>query len=96
MRQRWRRLLDDGAYGTLDDLAKAERVSQGYVSRVLRLTLLAPQIVEAILDGRQPETMRLEDLLEGLPLDWEEQRQAAVNTWSGLGTDTRGGSGSAR
>ncbi len=63
---RWRRLLDDGVYGTLDDLAKAERVSQGYVSRVLRLTLLAPEIVEAILDGRQPEAMRLDDLLAGV------------------------------
>ncbi len=47
---RWRRLLDDGVYGTFDELAKGERVSQSYVSRVLRLTLLAPEIVEAILD----------------------------------------------
>ncbi len=62
-----------GVYGTLDDLAKAERVSQGYVSRVLRLTLLAPDIVEAILDGRQPEAMRLDDLLAGVPADWTEQ-----------------------
>jgi hypothetical protein len=51
---RWRRLLDEGVHATFDELAKAEGVSQSYVSRVLRLTLLAPDIVEAILDGRQP------------------------------------------
>ena len=61
-------------YATFDELAKAEGVSQSYVSRVLRLTLLAPDIVEAILDGRQPEGMRLEDLLEGFPLEWQLQR----------------------
>ena len=45
-----------------------------YVSRVLRMTLLAPDIVEAILDGRQPAEMQLDNLLEGFPLDWQDQR----------------------
>lgn len=45
-----------------------------YVSRILRLTLLAPEIVEAILDGRQPAEMQLDDLLAGFPLEWEKQR----------------------
>ena len=72
---RWQRLLGEGVYGTFDELAKAEHVSQSYVSRVLRLTLLAPDIVEAILDGRQPEGMRLEDLLEGLPVEWTQQSE---------------------
>ena len=44
-----------------------------YVSRMLRLTLLAPDIVEAILDGRQPAELQLDDLLEGFPLEWEGQ-----------------------
>jgi len=70
---RWRRLLDEGVFGTFDDLAKAEGVSQSYVSRVLRLTLLAPDVVEAILDGRQSEGTRLEDLLDGFPVEWDEQ-----------------------
>ncbi len=70
---RWRRLLEDGVYATFDELAKAERVSQSHVSRVLRLTLLAPDIVEAILDGRQPEAVRLEDLLSGLTAEWRFQ-----------------------
>lgn len=70
---RWQRLLDEGEYGTFDELAKAEGVSQSYVSRVLRLTLLAPDIVEAILDGRQLEGMRLEDFLKGFPVEWDGQ-----------------------
>jgi hypothetical protein len=60
---RWRRLQDEEEHATFDELAKAEGVSQSYVSRV-RLKLLAPAIVEAILDGRQPEGMRLENVLE--------------------------------
>lgn len=71
---RWRKMLDDGAYTTIEDLAKARRVNATYVSRVLRLTLLAPEIVEAILDGRQPAELRLDDLLEGVPLQWKGQQ----------------------
>ena len=72
---RWQRMLDDGVCGTIEELARREKVNRGYMSRVLRLTLLAPDIVEAILDGRQPEGMRLEDLLEGFPLEWDGQWQ---------------------
>ena len=71
---RWQRMLDEGVCGTIEELAKREKINRGYMSRVLRLTLLAPDIVEAILDGRQPEAMRLEDLLEVLPAEWEPQR----------------------
>jgi hypothetical protein len=71
---RWRKMLDEGLYGTLEDLARAKNVHATYVSRVLRLTLLAPEIVEAILDGRQSGELRLDDLLEGFPLEWEGQR----------------------
>ena len=55
-------------------LARAKGVAPSYVSRLLRLTLLAPEIVEAILDGRQPAELQLDDLLEGFPLEWERQR----------------------
>jgi len=73
---RWRKMLDEGTFGTLDDLARAKGVHATYVSRVLRLTLLAPEIVEAILDGRQPPKMQFDDLLDAFPLDWGEQRVA--------------------
>jgi L-ascorbate metabolism protein UlaG (beta-lactamase superfamily) len=62
---RWRRMLDEGVHATLEDLARANGVHATYVSRVLRLTLLAPDIVETILDGRQPAELQLDDLLEG-------------------------------
>jgi hypothetical protein len=71
---RWRRMLDQGVCATIEELAKRESVNRGYMSRVLRLTLLAPEIVEAVLDGRQPVGMRLEGLLEVFPEDWEAQR----------------------
>jgi hypothetical protein len=70
---RWRKMLDEGLHGTLEDLARAKGVHSTYVSRVLRLTLLAPDIVETILDGRQPVELQLDDLLEGFPLEWERQ-----------------------
>jgi len=73
---RWQRMLDDGVCGTIEELARRERVNRGYLSRVLRLTLLAPDVVEAILDGRQPDGTRLEDLLDGFPMEWEGQRHA--------------------
>jgi hypothetical protein len=71
---RWRKMLDTGMYATIEDLARAKGVAPSYVSRVLRLTLLAPGIVEAILDGRQPVELQLDDLPSGFPLAWETQR----------------------
>ena len=82
---RWRKMLDTGVHATLEDLARVKGVAPSYVSRVLRLTLLAPEIVEAVLDGRQPAGLRLDDLLEGFPLDWERQRSGL----GGLGVMTK-------
>jgi hypothetical protein len=59
-------MLESGAPATLEDLAKAKGVAPSYVSQVLRLTLLAPEIIEAILDGWQPAALPLDDLLEGI------------------------------
>jgi hypothetical protein len=71
---RWKRMLDDGRYGSISELAAAEKINESYVSRVLRLTLLAPEIVEAILDGRQAAEMSLPELMKALPVEWERQR----------------------
>jgi hypothetical protein len=73
---RRRKMLDEGVHATIDDLAKAKRLAPSYVSGILRLTLLAPEIVEAILDGRQPAEVQLGDLLEGFPPEWEGQTAA--------------------
>ncbi len=70
---RWRKMLDDGVHATLVDLARAKRLPPSYVSGILRLTLLAPEIVEAILDGRQPGDLQLENLMQGMPIDWAQQ-----------------------
>ena len=69
---RWQRLLEHSEYGTLAELANAERISRSYVCRVLRLTLLAPDIVERILDGRP--TAGLAQLMKPFPVEWERQR----------------------
>ena len=73
---RWQRMLDEGVCVTIEELANREKVNRGYMSRVLRLTLLAPDIVEAILDGREPEGIRLEDILNPFPAAWVEQRKS--------------------
>jgi hypothetical protein len=70
---RWQRLLESGEYETMADLADAERISRSYVSGVLRLTLLAPEIVERILDGRP--TAGLAQFSKPFPLEWEQQRE---------------------
>ena len=74
---RWRRMLETGRYGTIDELAAAGKINSSYVSRLLRLTLLAPDIVEAILDGRQAEGMTLPGLMEPFPVEWGRQFSAA-------------------
>ena len=71
---RWRKLLETGVYATIDEMAAAEKINASYVCRVLRLTLLAPDIVEAILDGRQPADMTLAGLMRPFPVGWERQR----------------------
>lgn len=71
---RWRRMLESGRFGTIDELAAAEKINSSYVSRLLRLTLLSPDIVEAILDGRQPEGMTLPGLMKPFPVEWDVQR----------------------
>jgi hypothetical protein len=68
-------MLESGSHGTITDLAKAENIDHSYVGRILRLTLLAPDIVEAILDGRQSETATIATLSHAFPLCWEAQRR---------------------
>ena len=75
---RWNRLLVSARYGSAAELAAAEKINPSYVSRVLRLTLLAPDIVEAIVEGRQAEGMEAVLLLRPFSMTWDEQRQALL------------------
>jgi hypothetical protein len=70
---RWRGMLEHGVYASITELAAAEKINQSYVCRVLRLTLLAPALVEAILDGRHPSRLQLRTLLNPFPSDWTTQ-----------------------
>lgn len=73
---RWRDMLEGGEYATIREIAEAEKINETYVGRVLRLTLLAPDIVEAIVGGQQPRELQLRRLLRQFPLGWREQREA--------------------
>lgn len=72
---RWRDRLETGQYQTIREIAAAEKVNESYVGRVLRITLLAPDIVEATLNGRQPPGLQLNDLLKRFPLEWKVQSE---------------------
>jgi hypothetical protein len=76
---RYQRLLDEGCYASISEMAQAERIERGYLGSLLRLTLLAPDVVEAILDGLAPSGLGLPRLLEPLPLTWAEQRPVIAN-----------------
>jgi hypothetical protein len=73
---RWREMLENGKYATIAEIAAVEKINESYVGRVLRLTLLAPDIVEAILNGRQPVVMTLAVLVRPFSVLWEAQRSA--------------------
>jgi hypothetical protein len=70
---RWKGLLETGGYATVLELAQAEKINQSYLCRVLRLTLLAPDVVQSILNGRQPLGLQLDALLKPLPSGWGDQ-----------------------
>jgi hypothetical protein len=72
---RWKRLIEDGSYGSAAEIAEAEGVTRSFVNRLLRLTLLAPDIQQAIIDGGQPKAMQLAELTRAIPDGWEEQRE---------------------
>jgi hypothetical protein len=70
---RWKRLLESGEFATVSELVEREGIAPSYITRVLRLTLLAPDIVEAILDGKQGPEVTLARVLEPFPLAWQLQ-----------------------
>ena len=71
---RWQRMLDDGTYAAVSEIGETENISKSYVSRILRLALLAPDIIEAILSGQSDQALMLEKLERPLSANWVEQR----------------------
>ncbi len=76
---RWQKLLENGTYGCIEDVARGERIGASFVSRIVRLALLAPDIVEAILAGKQPAQLTLRDLTCPFPAEWTRQRVVLSN-----------------
>lgn len=76
---RWRRLLESGLFASIAELAAAEKINESYVCRILRLTMLAPDIVEEILEGKQPPKLQMDMLLRPLPLEWRKQRTFVIS-----------------
>lgn len=73
----WRDLLESGEAKNIAEIARANKVDGSYVSRILDLSLLAPDIIEAILDGKEPSGLSLAKLTRRAPPAlWEDQRQA--------------------
>jgi len=77
---RWKRMLESGEFSTITELAQRERIAAPFLTRTMRLAQLAPDLVEAILDGRQPRGLTLEALREPLPSDWSVQRDNLMGT----------------
>ena len=71
---RWQKMLETGRFATINEIARAEKINSSYVSRVLRLTLLAPATVEAILDGRGDAAPTLAEAMKVFPVEWKLQR----------------------
>lgn len=70
---RWKRMLETGEFSTAKELAASEQINPSYLGRVLRLTLLAPDLAESILDGTQPRELQLDKLFKSFPEEWTEQ-----------------------
>ena len=79
---RWKRLLANGEVGTMQEIADKEGVRASYVGRVMDLTLLAPDIIAAVLDGKQPPGLGVRDLMAGIPLAWPDQRKQFLGVGS--------------
>lgn len=85
---RWKRMLESGEFISAAELAEREGIAPSYLTRVLRLTLLEPDIVEAVLDGTQPPGVALDRVLREVPLQWKERANAPCSdTPTGLGPD---------
>ncbi|MFM8747237.1 MAG: hypothetical protein ACKOED_11310 [Aestuariivirga sp.] len=82
---RWKKMLQEGNDQTLEEIANAANIKPSYVSRLLRITLLAPELVEAVLAGRQPPGLSMARAMQPFPLEWSQQSVVASNMASAVG-----------
>ena len=72
---RWKRMLESGEFASISELAEKEGIAFTYMARLMRLSLLSPELVDAVMDGRQPANITLANLMDPLPADWKEQHR---------------------
>jgi len=70
---RWKRMLESGEFASISELAEKEGIAFTYMARLMRLSLLSPELVDAVIDGRQPSNMTLANLMDPFPTNWKEQ-----------------------
>lgn len=71
---RWKRMLESGEFASISELAEKEGIAFTYMARLMRLSLLSPELVDAVMDGHQPANITLASLMDPFPADWKEQR----------------------
>ena len=71
---RWKRMLESGEFASISELAEKEGIAFTYMARLMRLSLLSPELVDAVIDGHQPANITLANLMDSFPADWKEQR----------------------
>ena len=71
---RWKRMLESGEFASISELAEKEGIAFTYMARLMRLSLLSPELVDAVMDGHQPAHITLASLMDPFPADWKEQR----------------------
>lgn len=72
---RWKRMLETGEFASISELAEKEGIAFTYMARVMRLSLLSPEIVDAVMNGHQPASITLANLMDPFPADWKEQHR---------------------
>ena len=70
---RWKRMLESGEFASISELAEKEGIAFTYMARLMRLSLLSPELVDAVMDGRQPAHITLANLMDPFPANWKEQ-----------------------
>ena len=70
---RWKGMLESGEFASISELAEKEGIAFTYMARLMRLSLLSPELVDAVMDGHQPANITLANLMDPFPADWKEQ-----------------------